>query len=107
MALIYLASLAASTGCMVLLDYRYRLAFFRVPIRALIALLAGLVFFITWDAVGISLGVFRHLDSVWASGILLAPEFPLEELFFLTFLTYLTLILLTGAQRVIDARGRR
>lgn len=107
MALIYLACLLISTGCMVLLDYRYRLAFFRVPVRALVALLASLALFITWDAVGISLGVFRHLDSVWASGILLGLEFPLEELFFLTFLTYLTLILLTGTQRVLDARGRR
>lgn len=107
MTFVYLASLLVSTGCMVLLDYRYRLAFFCVPLRAAAAVGFGLAFFLVWDAVGISLGVFRHLDSRWATGIMLGPEFPIEELFFLAFLTYLTLIVLTGTQRLIEVRRRR
>ena len=38
------------------------------------------------------------------SGIVLAPEFPLEELFFLTFLCYLTMVVLMGADRLLRAR---
>lgn len=96
---VYLTALIVSAACLVLLDVRFSLVFRRAPMRAGIALVVGVIFFIAWDAVGIGLGVFRHLDSTWATGILLAPEFPVEELLFLIFLTYLTLILLGGWQR--------
>ena len=42
-----------------------------------------------WDAVGIATGVFVKGDSPIFVGILLAPELPLEEPFFLAFLSYL------------------
>lgn len=108
MRAVYLLALLASTGCLVLLDARFRLVFRSRPVRAGIALAIGLGFFITWDLVGIETGVFRHLDSRWASGILLAPAFPIEELLFLIFLTYLTLILLSGSHRAAAnwRRGR-
>lgn len=96
---VYAASLLVSTACLVLLDMRFVLLFRRRPVASVVALIVGVVFFAAWDAVGIGLGVFRHLDSRWATGILLAPEFPIEELLFLVFLTYLTLILLSGWQR--------
>lgn len=96
---VYAASLLVSAACLVLLDVRFRLLFRRSPVVGGVVLVIGLVFFIAWDAVGIGLGVFRHLDSRWATGILLAPEFPIEELLFLAFLCYLTLILLSGWQR--------
>lgn len=99
MSSVYAASLLVSAACLVLLDVRFRLVFRRSPVVGGVVLVIGLVFFIAWDAVGIGLGVFRHLDSRWATGILLAPEFPIEELLFLAFLCYLTLILLSGWQR--------
>lgn len=105
---VYATSLIISAACLVLLDVRFSLVFRRTPILAGATLVIGVLFFIAWDAIGISLGVFRHLDSTWATGIVLAPEFPVEELLFLVFLTYLTLILLSGWQRwreeKVDAR---
>ena len=94
MNLVYAAALLVSLACLILLDVRFRLVFARRPLISSAVLLIGVGFFIVWDAVGISLGVFRHVDSRWATGIVLAPEFPLEELLFLVFLGYLTLILL-------------
>ncbi len=99
MSAVYAVALIVSTACMVLLDVRFKLVFRRRPLIATMTLAIGVVFFIAWDAVGIALGVFRHLDSSWATGILLAPAFPLEELLFLLFLCYLTLILLSGWRR--------
>ena len=96
---IYASALVFSAACLVLLDVRFRLVFRRRPVAAMVALVIGVAFFIAWDAVGIGLGVFRHLDSSWATGLLLAPQFPLEELLFLGFLSYLTLVLLSGCQR--------
>ncbi|CAH0210643.1 lycopene cyclase domain-containing protein [Microbacterium sp. Bi121] len=99
MNVVYAASLVISAACLVLLDVRFSLVLRRRPVAGAAALAIGLLFFIAWDAVGIGLGVFRHVDSDWATGLLLAPEFPVEELLFLIFLSYLTLILLSGWQR--------
>ncbi|MDQ0643360.1 lycopene cyclase domain-containing protein [Microbacterium murale] len=107
MNLVYAAALLISLACLVLLDLRFTLVFRRTPAIAAGVLLIGVVFFIAWDAVGISLGVFRHVDSRWATGILLAPQFPLEELLFLVFLGYLTLVLLSGWRRWRAKRSTR
>lgn len=96
---LYASALAVSAACLVLVDVRFRLVLRRRPVAATVALVIGVAFFGVWDAVGIGLGVFRHLDSRWATGILLGPQFPLEELLFLGFLSYLTIILLSGWQR--------
>lgn len=107
MSWVYALSLVVSTACMVLLDVRFRLVFRRRPKASAIALAIGVVFFMAWDAAGIGLGVFRHVDSRWATGVLLAPQFPIEELLFLIFLTYLTLILLSGWRRWRERRDVR
>lgn len=99
MSWVYLTSLLVSSACLVLLDVRFSLVFRHRSMVGAVALVIGILFFIAWDAVGIGLGVFRHVDSHWATGVLLAPEFPIEELLFLAFLTYLTLILLSGWRR--------
>jgi len=107
MSLVYAVALLFSGACLVLLDLRFGLVLRRRPIATAIALVVGLAFFLAWDAAGIALGVFRHVDSRWASGVLLAPEFPVEELLFLLFLSYLTLILLSGWRRWSESRDRR
>lgn len=99
MSAVYAVALLISTACLVLLDLRYRLVFRRRPVAGAVALSIGLLFFLGWDAAGIAAGVFRHVDSHWATGVLLAPEFPVEELLFLVFLSYLTLVLLSGWRR--------
>lgn len=104
MNLLYLAALIVTLGCMALLDFRFRLFFWREPKRAAITLGIGLAFFLAWDAFGISFGIFARGETSFMSGIVLAPEFPLEELFFLTFLCYLTMVVLMGADRLLRAR---
>ncbi len=89
----YLAALVASLAGMAVLDWRYRLALFVDMRRTLLTVLSGVVVFIIWDVLGISLGIFFSGNAPYMSGIFLAPEFPLEELFFLTFLCYFTLVL--------------
>ena len=91
MAVLYLVSLAVALTGMVMLDRRFRLFFWCDARRAAIVLLAGLTFFVAWDLSGIGLGIFFRGETSFMTGLVLAPEFPLEELFFLTLLCYLTM----------------
>ncbi len=107
MMLVYLGVLLAGLGGMVLLDARFRLVFWAAGVRAVIVLVIGVAFFVAWDLAGIGLGIFFRAENSVSTGILLGPEFPLEELVFLTFLCYLTLVLYTGALRLIAAQEVR
>jgi lycopene cyclase domain-containing protein len=98
---VYLLVLLAAIACMVLVDRRFRLVLWRAPRRAAAVLLIGLGFFLAWDLIGIALGIFARGTTSISTGILLAPELPLEELFFLAFLCYLTMVLVTGFRRVL------
>ncbi|MDO7883082.1 lycopene cyclase domain-containing protein [Antiquaquibacter soli] len=91
MPLVYLAALLVALTGMVLLDRRFRLFFWRDARRAAIVLVVGVVFFLLWDLAGVSLGVFFRGETSFMTGIQIAPEVPLEELFFLTLLCYLTM----------------
>ncbi len=104
MTLLYLLALLVSLGAMVLLDRRFRLVFWRDARRAGITLGVGLAFFLAWDAVGIALGIFARGGSRYMTGIEVAPELPLEEIFFLVFLCYLTLVLIAAGRAVLDRR---
>lgn len=106
MTFAYLGALLVSLAGMVVLDWRYRLFFWRAPVRAAIVLISGLVFFLIWDLVGIDLGLFSRGETQFMTGILLAPELPLEEAFFLTFLCYITMNLVALFQLVLDSRRR-
>lgn len=107
MSILYLLLLAGALGSMALLDRRFRLFFWRDAWRATVVAVIGLVFFVVWDLAGIALGVFQRGASPISTGVLVAPEFPIEELFFLAFLCYLTMILVLGARRMLDLRRRR
>ena len=91
MGILYLLALAISLTGMVMLDRRFRLFFWRDWRRATIVLAVGVVFFLAWDVAGISLGIFFRGETDFMTGLQLAPELPLEELFFLTLLCYLTM----------------
>jgi lycopene cyclase domain-containing protein len=103
-SILYLLILIGAIGCMVLLDRRFRLFFWRDTWRATVVGVIGLVFFVVWDLLGIALGVFSRGDSPISTGILIAPELPVEEIFFLAFLCYLTMVLVTGVRRILDRR---
>jgi lycopene cyclase domain-containing protein len=56
--------------------------------------------FIIWDFAGIASGIFFKGQSKYLSGIMIAKDFPLEELFFLAVLCYTTLVVATWFDRV-------
>ncbi|MHC2185749.1 lycopene cyclase domain-containing protein [Rathayibacter agropyri] len=91
MGILYLLALAVSITGMVVLDRRFELFFWADARRAAIVLPAGVAFFLVWDLVGIGLGVFFRGETSYMTGLLLAPELPVEEVLFLTLLCYVTM----------------
>jgi lycopene cyclase domain-containing protein len=91
MPFVYLAALLVSLAGMTLLDRRFTLFFWRHARRASITLIVGVLFFLVWDLAGIGLGIFFRGETPFMTGIVLAPELPIEEVFFLTLLCYLTM----------------
>ena len=87
----YLAALAISIAGMVALDWRHKLFFWRDRRRASIVLITGVIFFLIWDLFGIGLGIFFRGSGEFMTGLVIAPELPIEEVFFLTLLSYLTM----------------
>ncbi len=104
MGILYLAALLVALTGMLVLDRRFRLFFWQDARRAAVVLLAGILFFVAWDLVGIGAGVFFRGETVFMTGLQVAPELPFEELFFLALLCYLTMNLVGAAQAF--ARGR-
>jgi lycopene cyclase domain-containing protein len=88
---LYLAALLIALTGMVLLDRRFGLFFWRDARRAAIVLAVGVVFFLVWDLVGVGLGIFFRGETSFMTGLQIAPEVPIEEVFFLTLLCYLTM----------------
>ena len=107
MTLIYLASLLVAIACMLLIDARFRLFFWRDSAAATIVTVVGVAFLLVWDVAGITLGIFLRGEGVIASGVLLAPELPIEEPVFLTFLVLCTMVVYTGARRILEHRRGR
>ncbi|WP_091029138.1 lycopene cyclase domain-containing protein [Microbacterium oxydans] len=104
MGALYLTALLVSLGCMLLLDWRFRLFFWRDTLSAAVVTLVGLVFFLLWDAAGIVNGIFLRGDAVIATGLVLAPELPVEEPVFLLFLVVCTMVIYTGSARLLARR---
>jgi lycopene cyclase domain-containing protein len=109
MGLVYLVLLLVSIGGMMVLDRRWRLFFWRDRTAAALTTLIGVAFFLLWDIAGISQGIFFRGETPFMTGILIGPELPVEEVFFLTLLCYLTMNLVNGFGRLADhhvARAR-
>ncbi|HLU64434.1 MAG TPA: lycopene cyclase domain-containing protein [Protaetiibacter sp.] len=100
MSPIYLLCLLAASACMVLVDRRWRLFFWRDARRATWVLAIGVALLLVADVVGIALGVFSRAPTWAMTGIVLGPELPLEEPLFLAFLTYLTMNLVAIFERL-------
>lgn len=105
MSFAYLGFLLLSLAGMVVLDVRRKLFFAHDARRAALVLLAGLVFFLAWDVAGIGLGIFLHSQSRWATGWMVAPQIPVEEVVFLVFLCYLTMNLVRVVEQVLARRS--
>ncbi|MCL3859725.1 lycopene cyclase domain-containing protein [Actinotalea sp. K2] len=105
MSLLYGALLLVSITGMVVLDHRFRLFFFADARRAAVVLAVGVVFFLLWDVAGIALGIFFRGETPYMTGLLVAPELPVEEVGFLTLLCYLTMNLHGGFSRALARAG--
>ena len=97
MTLLYLAALLIALFGMVMLDRRFSLFFWRDSRRAVLVLVAGVLFFFVWDLAGVGNGIFFRGETSFMTGLQVAPEIPLEEIFFLTLLCYLTMNLYGAA----------
>ena len=106
MSLLYLAALLIALFGMVMLDRRFHLFFWQDARRAAVVLGAGILFFLVWDLVGVGLGVFFRGETAFMTGLQIAPEIPLEEVFFLALLCYLTMNAVNAASMVLGRRAR-
>jgi lycopene cyclase domain-containing protein len=97
---VYLGLLLGSLAGLALLDWRFKLAFAVNGLASFWAILIPSAYLLIWDAVGIWLGIFFIGETDLLTGVLLAPNMPLEEPFFLLLLCYTTLIVF----RAIDKR---
>lgn len=97
--ILYLLALAISILGMGLIDYKHKLALFIQPLRTIITLTVAVVVFLIWDLVGIALGIFFRGEGPYLTGITIAPELPIEEVFFLTLLSYTILIAYLGFKK--------
>ncbi|WP_191563225.1 lycopene cyclase domain-containing protein [Janibacter melonis] len=93
MGLLYLGFVVVSTLCMGLVDHRWRLALFDRPRRTLGVVAAGTLLFLVWDLVAIESGMYVRGESPAMTGAELLPELPVEEIFFIVFLSYITCVL--------------
>lgn len=96
---LYLLALLVSIAGVGLLDWRHKLAFFVDARASTIAVAIAVVVFLIWDLAGIAFGIFFRGNAPHLSGLLLAPELPLEELFFLILLSYNTLVVYRWAAK--------
>jgi lycopene cyclase domain-containing protein len=93
MSLLYIGSLIFVLLCLAVIDHHHKLVLFYDFKRTAKTILSLLVFFILWDILGVVSGIFFIGETPFLTGIILGPEFPLEELFFLTLLAYNPLII--------------
>lgn len=102
--LAYLAVLAVSAAGIATIDHRWKLAAFRAPAATGLAVTAAVALFLTWDVLGVRSGVFFRGQTEFMTGLLVAPEIPVEEVGFLTFLSYLALVSANGVERMLESR---
>ena len=98
----YLIALLVSITCVGLIDFRYKLAFFKDPRRTITTIVPSMIIFTIWDVIGIHLGIFFHGKSHYSLLHRLTPNFPYEEIFFLFLLSYVSLVIYLGAVKHDD-----
>ncbi|WP_314456735.1 lycopene cyclase domain-containing protein [uncultured Microbacterium sp.] len=103
---IYLGAILFSLAGMIAIDVKFSLALRVAPLRTTLTVLIATAFFLVWDAVGIVTGVFVKGESPLFVGVELAPHLPLEEVFFLLFLSYLSVVMFAVFERRARARAR-
>ncbi|UJP39132.1 lycopene cyclase domain-containing protein [Cellulomonas palmilytica] len=105
----YLLCLLAAGAAVALLDRRWRLALWhpRGRARTVAVGLAGAALLLVWDVVAIDAGFYGRGDSAALLGVWLAPHLPLEEVVFVVFFAYVTLVVAGAADRLVAAASSR
>ncbi|MCR8670827.1 lycopene cyclase domain-containing protein [Agrococcus sp. HG114] len=107
MSLAYLAAIVLSAVGVGALDARWRLALFGDPLRALGAIVGTATVLLITDLAGIATGNFRLGASPWMTGIEVLPHLPIEELAFIAFLAYVSLVAFAAGERILAVRRER
>lgn len=92
MGFAYISIIMVSLVGFAILDRKFTLVIWKDAKWAAFTLAFGVLFFSIWDVAGIMADIFSTGSSKYISGLMIAPDFPIEELFFLTLLCYQTLI---------------
>ncbi|MFN3600741.1 MAG: lycopene cyclase domain-containing protein [Dietzia sp.] len=100
--LAYLLVQAVSFAGILVIDHRWKLAAFRAPAAAALAVTASVALFLTWDVLGVRSGVFFRGQTDFMTGLTVAPEIPFEEVVFLAFLSHLALVCAAGVSRAVE-----
>jgi len=105
----YLAVLLASCAGVGALDARWRLVLGERGSRgrALGVVVAGAVLLLGWDLVAIRAGFYGRGASDALLGVEVAPNLPVEELVFVVFLPYVTLVVAAAWRRTLARRPSR
>ncbi len=90
---LYLVTLLIAIGCMALVDRRWHLVVWADPGRAAVVLAIAMGLFLAWDLTALHLGFYRRGESPVMTGVQVVRGLPLEEVFFVFFLCYLSLVL--------------
>jgi lycopene cyclase domain-containing protein len=106
MHLSYLTTLLLALGCVGLVDRRWRLVLWCDGRRGAAVLASGVVFFLAWDVVAVRQGFYRRGGDEVMTGLQVAADVPVEEVFFVAFLCYVTVVLHTLVHRLLSARLR-
>ena len=96
----YLGALLLSLGGLATLDYHFKLAFWVNKKATLLTVTCTMAFFLLWDVAGILLDIFYDGSSKYSLQFHIIPQFPVEELFFLALLAYVTLLIWRGSERI-------
>lgn len=91
--LVYLLALVTVLSCMAAMDHRWRLFFWADARKAWTVFAAGFALFLAWDLVALELALYERGRSEFMTGLEVAPDLPVEELLFVAFLPYLTMVL--------------
>lgn len=97
--LIYSLVLLVSIFGLAMIDRRFELAFWRDKKATVLTIVIAVTVFSIWDIIGIASGIFYHDGSSYTLALRVLPEFPVEELLFLTLLNYNALLLYKGIVR--------
>lgn len=90
---VYAGGLLFGIAGMAIIDWRFQLAFWYDRRRTTKVIVSAVGLFVLWDIAGILLGIFSDGDGRFRSGLQLGPHFPIEEILFLTLLSYCTLVI--------------